>query len=99
MQCSVEGFVFDVASSSISWQSKKHKTVAMLTVESKYMLSANATKEAIRLRVLLKDMGFKQLTATLIHVNNQGCIALMHKPIAHSHAKHINIWHHFMQVH
>ena len=42
-------------------------------------------------------MGFKQISATTIHVDNQGCIALAHNPVNHSHVKHINIRHHFIR--
>lgn len=94
---SVGGFIFDIVGSSVSWSSKKQPTVALSTVEAEYMASSNATKEAIWLRVLLEDMGFKQVTATLIHADNQGCIALARNPIAHSRAKHIDIRHHFIR--
>ena len=63
------------------------------------MASANATKEAIWLRVLLEDMGFVQTTATVIRADNQGAIALSHNPVGHSRAKHIDIRHHFIQEH
>ncbi len=61
------------------------------------MVSANAAKEAIWLHTLLADLGHSQGTATLIHADNQGCIALSCNPIVHSRAKHINIWHHFVR--
>jgi hypothetical protein len=61
-----------------------------------YVAASNTTKEAIWLRVLLKDMGFKQTSATILHADDQGCIALSHNPVVHSHAKHIYICHHFI---
>ena len=93
---SVGGFVFHVAGSSVSWSSKRQPTVTSSTVEAEYMASSNAMKEAIWLRVLLEDMGFLHTMATLIHTDNQGCIALPCNPAAHSCAKHINICHHFI---
>ncbi len=89
--------MFDIAGSSISWSSKKQPTVAVSTVESEYMASGEATKESIWLRVLLADMGFAQTTATVIHADNQGAIALSHNPVGHSRAKHIDIRHHFIR--
>ena len=94
---SIGGFVFDVAGSKVAWSSKKQPTVALSTVESEYMAASNATKEAIWLRVLLEEMGFKQISATTIHVDNQGCIALAHNPVNHSRVKHIDIRHHFIR--
>jgi hypothetical protein len=92
----VGGFIFEIASGSISWSLKKQPTVALSTVEAEYMAASNATKEAIWLRVLLEDLGFLQTIATIIHADNQGCIALTCNPVSHSHAKHIDIQHHFI---
>jgi hypothetical protein len=94
---SVGGFTFEVTSGSVSWSSKKQPTVALSTVEAEYMAASNATKEAIWLRVLLKDLGFTQVKATTIHADNQGCIALAQNPVSHSRAKHIDIRHHFIR--
>src|SRR5947209_6146761 len=79
------------------WSSKKQPTVALSTVEAKYVAVANAMKEAVWLYTLLTDIGFEQMRATTIHTDNQGCIALAHNPTNHSHAKHINICHHFIR--
>lgn len=94
---SIGSFIFDVAGGSVSWSAKKQPTITLSTVEAKYMVAANATKEAIWLQVLLEDLGYPQTCATIIHTNNQGCIALMRNPVTHSHAKHIDIWHHFIR--
>ena len=94
---SIAGFIFDVAGGMVLWSSKKQPTVALSTVEAEYMASANATKEAIWLRSLLSDLGFPQPTTTVIHADNQGCIALAKNPVAHSRAKHIDIRHHFLR--
>ena len=45
---------------------------------------------------LLKDLGYSQGTVTILHVDNQGCIALPWNPVAHSQAKHIDTQHHFI---
>ncbi|CDO72100.1 hypothetical protein BN946_scf184962.g43 [Trametes cinnabarina] len=45
--CSIGGFVFEVAGGVVSWSSKKQPTVALSTVEAKYMAASNAMKEAI----------------------------------------------------
>lgn len=96
-RCSVGGFVFEVAGGMVSWSLKKQPTVALSTVEAEYMAASNASKEAIWLRVLLEDLGFKQTLATIIHGDNQGCITLSRNPVAHSCAKHIDIRHHFIR--
>jgi hypothetical protein len=96
-RCSISAFVFDFAGGYVSWSSKKQPTVALSTAEAEYMAALNATKEAIWLRTLLKDLGFPPTTATTIHADNQACIALARNPVAHSRAKHIDIHHHFIR--
>jgi len=91
------GFAFDVGGGVISWSSKKQPTVATSSVEAEYIASANATKEAIWLRTLLKELDSPQTKATIIHADNQGSIALAHNPVSHSRAKHIDIRHHFIR--
>ena len=61
------------------------------------MAASHATREAIWLRTLLEDLGYPQVNASIIHADNQGCIALSRNPVAHSCAKHINIRHHFIR--
>ena len=94
---SIGGFLFKIAGGSVSWSAKKQPTVALSTVEAEYMAAANVTKEAIWLRVLLEDLGYPRINATIIHADNQGCIALARNPVTHTHAKHIDICHHFIR--
>ena len=66
----MEGFVFKVVGGIIAWSSKKQPTMATSLVEAEYMVSANTTKEVIWLRTLLKEMGFLQVTATILFADN-----------------------------
>jgi len=52
---STSSFVLNVADSSIIWSSKKQATVAISSVETKYVLSVNATKEAVWLHMLVTN--------------------------------------------
>ena len=76
--------MFEVVGGLVSWASKKQPTVALSTVEVEYMAASNATKEAIWLRTLCVNLGFPQASATIIHADNQGCIALSHNLVLHS---------------
>jgi len=69
------------------------------SIEAKYITSANTTKEAVWLHTLLIELDFPLTIATVIFADNQGCIALANNPVSHSHAKHINIYHHFIWEH
>jgi len=93
---STSGFAFDVGGGVILWSSKKQPTVVTSSVEVEYIVSANATKEAIWLWTLLKELDLPQTKVTIIHADNQGSIALAHNLVSYSRAKHIDIWHHFI---
>ena len=93
---SVGGFVFDVAGRCVSWSSKKQVSVTTSSVEAEYMASANTTKEAVWLQTLLKEIGYPQSQATIVHADNQGVIALAQNPTSHSRAKHIDICFYFI---
>ena len=60
------------------------------------MAASHTTREAIWLRTLLENLGYPQVNASIIHADNQGCIALSRNPVAHFYAKHIDIRHHFI---
>ena len=63
---SVTGFVL---TGPVSWCAKKQSTIALSTAEAEYVALSRAVLEAIWLRHLLKDLG-----ATPIYKDNQGCI-------------------------
>ena len=57
----------------------------------------NATKEAIWLQQLCKDIYiFHQVKPTTIFRDNQSCIALTQNPKFHARTKHVKIHHHFV---
>ena len=91
--------MFEVTGSAILWSSKKQPTIATSSVEVEYMAPSNAIKEAIWLRTLLGELNFLQVSATMIHTNNQSCIVLAYNPVNYSHAKHIDIKHYFICEH
>jgi len=99
---STSGFVFNIGSGAISWQSKRQPTVALSTCEAEYMGQTQATKEAIWLQRLLSQLlgdsqGEDEACAIVIHCDNQGAIALARNPEFHARTKHIDIQHHFVR--
>jgi hypothetical protein len=62
-------------------------------VEAEYIATAEAAREAIWLRNLLKELGFKSVSSTLLHVDNQGALRLALNPSTHQRTKHIDIKH------
>ena len=93
---STSGYVFQIGTSTISWKSKLQSIVALSSTKAEYVLLSIATQEAVWLRVLLDDMGFKQDNAITIFEDNQGAIALAKNPTHHSRTKHIDIKYHYV---
>ena len=94
---STTGYCFMLNGSPICWSSKKQLTVALSSTEAEYMALTQATKEAIWIRAMLKELGFEQTSPTLIYEDNKGCLDLARNPIHHARTKHIDVQHHFVR--
>ena len=93
---STGGFVFLACGAAISWSSKLQLSPALSSTEAKYMACTRATQEAIWLRQLLEQLGYKQMTPTKIKGDNQGAIALAKNFGDHPCTKHIQLRYHFI---
>ena len=60
------------------------------------MASADATRQAIWLKLLLSDLGLDHPTPVPLLNANQGAIALSKNPVHHERSKHIASRHHFL---
>ena len=94
---STTGYVFLIAGGPVSWTSKTQPTVALSTTEAEYMAAAAAAQEAIWIRTILNELGFKQHGPTIIFEDNQGCIKLTENGVSHGRTKHIDIRHHYVR--
>lgn len=92
---SMSGNAFVLNGGVISWTAKRQKTVALSTCESEYIAACVATREAIWLRRLLKDIGKKQNGGTLIKMDNQAAISLIKKDENKNRTKYIDVQYHF----
>jgi hypothetical protein len=94
---STTGFVFKLCGAAVSWKSRLQKTPALSSTEAEYMAVGSAVQEAISLRALLGELGYPQQSATDIHEDNQGCIALASNVGTSQRTRHIAIRHHFLR--
>jgi hypothetical protein len=92
---STGGYVYLINGGPVSWSSKLQPTVALSSTEAEYIAACDAVQEAICLRRLLEDVGYKQREPTVIREDNQGCIALSKNPVIQRRSKHIDIKYHF----
>jgi hypothetical protein len=97
---STGGYVFLLFGGAISWKSKKQALPALSTVEAEYIAGAEATKEAIWLLRLLRDLDANVHNAppATIHFDNQGAMALTKNDANHNRTKHIDVKWHFIRA-
>jgi hypothetical protein len=91
------GCCFSLGSSMISWKSRKQSTIALSTVEAKYIAACSASCEAIWLRKLLTGLFDLEMRATAILCDNQSCIKMTENHVFHDRSKHIEIHYHFIR--
>lgn len=88
--------VFTLGGNTISWKSGLQRVVALSTTESEYMSLAEAVKEAIWLKGILKEFGYEQRSVE-IHCDSQSAIALSKNNVHHERTKHIDVKHQFIR--
>ncbi|GJU46168.1 retrovirus-related pol polyprotein from transposon TNT 1-94 [Tanacetum coccineum] len=88
---STTGYVFTLSGGTVSWVSKLQSVVAMSTTEAEYVAAAQASKEAVWLKMLLEELRYKQEKITLFR------LYLARNPAFHSKTKHIRVQYHFVR--
>eukprot|EP00253_Pinus_taeda_P021232 PITA_21232 len=88
---STSGCCFNLGSTSISWMSRKQKSVALSTAEAEYIPASMACCEAVWLRNLFSELFQHVLDTTVILCDNQSGIRMTENPVFHDRSKHIDI--------
>jgi hypothetical protein len=89
--------IFSIGSIVVSWYSRKQRSVALISVEAKYMAESQAACEAIWMRKILVGLFGSHLDPTVIYCDNQSCIKLSINPMFHDRSKHIDIRYHHLR--
>lgn len=89
---SVSGYVFILANSTFSWRTKKQTTPALSTIEAEYVSMCEAAREALWLKMIMKEMGQNHflIDPFVIRADNQGAINLSEKGLDADRPKHID---------
>eukprot|EP00253_Pinus_taeda_P032076 PITA_32076 len=87
---STSGCCFSLGS-SISWMSRKHKSLALSTAETEYIVASMASCEVVWLWNLFSELFGFTLDTTVILFDNQSGIRLSENPVFHDRSKHIDI--------
>jgi hypothetical protein len=75
----------------MSWASRKHKSVALSTIEAEYIAACDACTEAMCLCKLVFGLFDQVLDSIVIYCDNQSCVKLSENPMFHDRSKHIEI--------
>jgi hypothetical protein len=88
---STSGLCFSLGSSTISWASRKQKSITLNTMEEQYIVACDACTEVVCLRKLVSGLFDKVLDSTVIYCDNQSCVKLSDNLVFHDSSKHIEI--------
>jgi hypothetical protein len=89
--------IFSIRSTTVSWYNRKHRSVALSSVEAEYMVASQAACEAIWMRKILVGLFGSHLDPTVIYCDNQSCIKISINLVFHDRSKHIDIWYHHLR--
>ena len=94
---SASGGIFSIESTTVSWYSRKQRSMALSSANAEYMAASLATCEAIWMRKILVGLLGSHLDPTVIYCDNQSCIKLSVNLVFHDRSKHINIRYHHIR--
>ena len=95
---SITGFVITLAGGPISWRSRKQKVTTLSTNEAEYVALCEVAREITYFRKLIGELGFKIFIdkPTIIHIDNQGTIALANDVHCSERSKYVDTQKHFV---
>ena len=94
---STSGFAMFIGSSLVSWASRRQPVVAKSTTEAEYIAANDAGSKAVWFRSFLEELGYPQMSATPLHIDNQSAIKVGKNPEHHSRMKHLNTKYHWLR--
>eukprot|EP00172_Hildenbrandia_rubra_P002997 Plantae.Rhodophyta-Hildenbrandia_rubra.ctg433.p1 GENE.Plantae.Rhodophyta-Hildenbrandia_rubra.ctg433~~Plantae.Rhodophyta-Hildenbrandia_rubra.ctg433.p1 ORF type:complete len:192 (+),score=32.66 Plantae.Rhodophyta-Hildenbrandia_rubra.ctg433:777-1352(+) len=89
---STAGCLLKIAGGVFSWRSRMQPTVACSAAEAECMPAADAVKEMIWMRKMLRDLDLNELLKDLkINCDSQSCAKIIDNPAHHDRSKHIDV--------
>ena len=93
---SITGFVFTVGGNTVSWRSCLQKVVAWSTTEAEYISLSESSREAVWLKGICEELGFKQQAAE-IYCDSHSAIYLAKNSMFHERTKHVRVKYNFIR--
>lgn len=87
------GYVTRIAGGSVTWSSKKIKSVCMSSTEAEYIAASEAVMELEWLHELFQYMNSK-IPKSMFYIDSEPGIKVAKNPVFHSKTKHIPIRYH-----
>jgi hypothetical protein len=94
---SISGFGIMLCSGPVVWYSKKQTTTAQSTTEAEFIAANICTRTVVWLRHLLSSLQYSPNKPTVIHEDNQSCIAIAANPQLNERTAHIQVKYHYIQ--
>jgi hypothetical protein len=89
-------YCFTLGSSMVSWCSRKHNYVALITTKEEYIALSMLVHEVVWLHKLLAYLSEHVLDSTIIHYGNQSCMKISENLMFHDKSNHIEIKYHYI---
>jgi len=93
---STSGYVFTMAGGAVTWSSKRQATVALSTVEAKYVAMSRCAQQMTWMQAWLDEVKVEHTLPGIIKGDSRGAIALSKTTKDHGKVKHIDICHHYL---
>lgn len=94
---SVTGCIFKVYGCTVSWITRKQKTVSLSSTEAELSALCTAACHALWMIRVLHDLGQETTKPVVIHEDNQSTIRIAEDCRDHGRLKHVDTKHHFLK--
>ncbi|KAE8733511.1 Nucleotide-sugar transporter family protein isoform 1 [Hibiscus syriacus] len=94
---STSAYIVYIGRNSISWSSKKQRTVARSSTKAEYRSVASTAAEVRLITSLLSELGFSSSQQPVIYCDNVGATNLCSNPVFHYRMKHVALDFHFIR--
>lgn len=94
---SLTGYLFTFDNCAVNQKAQLQSEVALSTTEAEYTATAEAIKEAIWSKGILKELGVDH-NSMVIHCDSQSTICLSKNQTHHEKTKHVDIKFHFIRL-
>ena len=94
---SPHGHAIYFADCLIDWSSTIQSTVALSSAESEHISAFHCGRTIVYYRHLLEEMGLPQSSPTILHEDNEACIAQSRNPVNHKRCKHMLLKYHYLR--